>query len=479
MPVSNTAGLIAAIGGAQPGDEIVLANGTYELSGNHGVNCSNAGTPAAPIVVRAAHPLGAHIVSTAVEAFAVSAPNWRFEGLDIRGACADDSDCEHAFHVTGRATGFQMLRNRVADFNAQLKVNADGDHNQPDGGLVEGNEFLDTHPRHTSGPVTPVNIDIAADWVVRGNVIRDFHKVGGNEVSYGAYAKGGARRPLFERNLVLCADLDMTGGTRIGLSLGGGGMDPALCAPKYDAASPLRSRGRGRDHQEQHRRELLRRRHLPQPRQGHENPLQHADRDRGHRVPFPELDRRGGGQRAVVGDPEPRRRQLDGRGKPGRRLRPSSSRHVVPGPGARRPPAQGRCERPRREGTAPARRHGRFLRPEADRGRPGPRRDPSLVRRLRDAHVQRRRSPAARPLRRRTLLLAGAALLAARPALAADKVVRVGINLSFTGGDAENATRIKDGALLAFDEANAAGEISGLPDRGGSLRRRHRDRRAV
>ena len=238
VPVSNAAGLIAAIGAAQPGDEIVLANGTYELSGNHGVNCANAGTPAAPIVVRAAHPLGAHIVSTAVEAFAVSAPDWRFDGLDIRGACANDADCEHAFHVTGRATGFQMLRNRVADFNAQLKVNADGDHTQPDGGLVEGNEFLDTHPRRTSGPVTPVNIDIAADWVVRGNVIRDFHKAGGNEVSFGAYAKGGARQPVFERNLVLCADLDTTGGTRIGLSLGGGGMDPALCAPKYDAAIP-------------------------------------------------------------------------------------------------------------------------------------------------------------------------------------------------------------------------------------------------
>ena len=63
-------------------------------------------------------------------------------------------------------------------------------------------------------------------------------------------------------------------------------------------------------------------------------------------------------------------------------------------------------------------------------------------------------------MRRRTLL-AGAAGLAAWPALAADKVVRVGINLSFTGGDAENAERIKDGALLAFDEANAAGEIPG------------------
>lgn len=238
VPVSTTAELTAAIAAAQPGDEIVLANGTYALGGNHGVNCANAGTVAAPIVVRAAQPLGAHVTSSAVEAFAVSAPNWWFEGLDIRGVCPDDANCEHAFHVTGRATGFRMLRNRVADFNAHLKVNADGDHRQPDGGLVESNEFVNSHPRQTSGPVTPVNIDIAADWIVRGNLIRDFHKAGGNEVSYGAFAKGGAKRPVFERNLVLCADLDPAGGARIGLSFGGGGMDPALCAPKYDASVP-------------------------------------------------------------------------------------------------------------------------------------------------------------------------------------------------------------------------------------------------
>lgn len=238
VPVSDTAGLVAAIRAAHPGDDIVLANGTYELSGNHGVNCTGAGAPDAPITVRAAHPLGAHVVSTAVEAFAVSAPGWRFEGLDVRGACPDDQACEHAFHVTGRATGFRLVGNRIADFNAHLKVNADGEHDAPDGGLVEGNEFLDTHPRRTEGPVTPVNIDIASDWVVRGNVIRDFHKAGGGGESYGAFVKGGARRPLFERNLVLCADRDPVGGTRIGLSFGGGGMSPAQCAPHYDVSVP-------------------------------------------------------------------------------------------------------------------------------------------------------------------------------------------------------------------------------------------------
>jgi hypothetical protein len=249
VPVDSTAGLIAAVVGARPGDDIVLADGTYVLpgdhGGSHGVDCLAAGTAAAPITVRAARPLGARIESSAVEAFAVGAPYWHFDGLDIRGVCPDDSRCEHAFHVVGRAVGFAMRGNRVADFNAQLKVNAAGDdHALPDDGLVEGNLFLDTHPRRTANPVTPVNIDNAAGWVVRANLIRNFHKAGGDGVSYGAYAKGGARGPVFERNLVLCATGEESGegggggGERIGLSFGGGGMAPALCAPAWSGAAP-------------------------------------------------------------------------------------------------------------------------------------------------------------------------------------------------------------------------------------------------
>ncbi len=45
--------------------------------------------------------------------------------------------------------------------------------------------------------------------------------------------------------------------------------------------------------------------------------------------------------------------------------------------------------------------------------------------------------------------------------LAADKSVKVGINLPFTGADAHDAELIKDGAMLAIDEANAAGGVGG------------------
>jgi branched-chain amino acid transport system substrate-binding protein len=57
-------------------------------------------------------------------------------------------------------------------------------------------------------------------------------------------------------------------------------------------------------------------------------------------------------------------------------------------------------------------------------------------------------------------MVAGAAAFGS-DAQAADKVLKVGINLSFTGADGENAQRIGNGAILAFDEANAKHEVPG------------------
>src|SRR6185437_9329469 len=61
------------------------------------------------------------------------------------------------------------------------------------------------------------------------------------------------------------------------------------------------------------------------------------------------------------------------------------------------------------------------------------------------------------------LLISTAALSAVgglRPVLA-DQTVKVGIDLSLTGADAESAQRILYGAQLAFDEANASHAIPG------------------
>lgn len=61
-------------------------------------------------------------------------------------------------------------------------------------------------------------------------------------------------------------------------------------------------------------------------------------------------------------------------------------------------------------------------------------------------------------------LLAGSALAGLaipRSARAAGKAVTIGIDLSLTGADADTAVRIKDGFMLAIDEANAKGGAGG------------------
>jgi branched-chain amino acid transport system substrate-binding protein len=69
------------------------------------------------------------------------------------------------------------------------------------------------------------------------------------------------------------------------------------------------------------------------------------------------------------------------------------------------------------------------------------------------------------PTRRAALQLFAAAAVAAAlggaSAQAADKAVKVGLNLSLTGADAESAARIKNGAVMALEEINARHDIPG------------------
>jgi branched-chain amino acid transport system substrate-binding protein len=60
-------------------------------------------------------------------------------------------------------------------------------------------------------------------------------------------------------------------------------------------------------------------------------------------------------------------------------------------------------------------------------------------------------------------LIAGSALAATigAPAFAAGKSVTIGLDLSLTGADAESAKRVEYGALMAIDDANAAGGVGG------------------
>ena len=68
------------------------------------------------------------------------------------------------------------------------------------------------------------------------------------------------------------------------------------------------------------------------------------------------------------------------------------------------------------------------------------------------------------PLGRRTSVALGglfAVAAALGRARAADKTFRVGLNLPFTGGEAEGAAEIKNGVMQAIDEINAKGGVAG------------------
>ena len=216
-----------ALDGAQPGDVIELTAGTYRLEGR-GLHADRGGTAQAPITLRAAHLGDVVIRSDVTEAFKVSAPYWRFENLMVVGVCGDDSGCEHAFHVVGGGAHIVISNSRLENFNAQIKINREGGR-IPDDGRIEHDSLIDTHPRVTPNPVTPIDLDTASGWVIRGNLIADFAKADGNGVAYGAFAKATGSDNDFIRNLVLCRwHLPEAPGAQVGLSFGGGGSPDSI-----------------------------------------------------------------------------------------------------------------------------------------------------------------------------------------------------------------------------------------------------------
>ena len=227
LRVHTTAEFAAAMATVLPGQTIEVAAGDYLI--DQALQTGHAGTPQAPIVVRAAQPGTVSLRVATVQAFVVNQPYWVFENLTLRGVCAQDSGCEHAFHVVGRARATVLRNNRVEDFNAHIKVNGDGGH-WPDDGMVQFNTLTDNRPRRTDHPVTPIDIVAASGWRVADNLVSGFIKAGGDRVSYGLYMKGAGHGGRIERNLVVCATRGISQpGVRVGMSFGGGGTVAENC----------------------------------------------------------------------------------------------------------------------------------------------------------------------------------------------------------------------------------------------------------
>jgi parallel beta-helix repeat protein len=225
--IASLSDLRDAIESAQPGDVIEIQPGIYRFAGR-GLPFNQAGTPDAPITLRAATLGDVIIESDALETFKILAPFWRIENLTIRGVCADHTHCEHAIHVAGAATDTVIRNNRFEDFNAHIKVNGE-DGIWPDNGVIEGNSFTNSAPRITRNPVTPIDVVGASRWRASRNIITDFVRGVPGEATYGGFFKGTGEDNIFERNLVLCEwKLRNVPGQQVGLSLGGGSTDPDL-----------------------------------------------------------------------------------------------------------------------------------------------------------------------------------------------------------------------------------------------------------
>jgi hypothetical protein len=225
--VRSVEALAAAMASAEPGQVLELAPGKYSLSQT--LTTVKAGLAKQPITVRAARPGTVELVSTIQEAVKVTQPYWVFENLNWRGACRPSEDCDHAFHIAGRAHGTIVLNNLTQDFNVHFKVNGE-DGSWPDDGLLQFNSMFNAQPRATALPVNVINVNGAGGWQIVDNRLQGFVKAGGNRTSYAMCIKGAAPHVRVERNLVVCTPQRISqAGLRVGISLGCGESTGLFC----------------------------------------------------------------------------------------------------------------------------------------------------------------------------------------------------------------------------------------------------------
>lgn len=225
ISVQDSKNFIQALKKAVAGDIITLMPGKYVVN-TYNINIQSSGTANLPICVRA-NRLGEVVIEfDTFEGFLINAPHWIFENLDIKGITKNHDRGEHAFHLIGKGKGFVLRNSRIHEFNSMIKANgtkdSKGTRTYPDGALIENNTFYNSEIRRTRNPVTFIDVVGADNWILRGNFISDFAKGDGDQISYAAFIKGNASGSVFENNLVI-GEYRHSGGTRVGLSFGGGG----------------------------------------------------------------------------------------------------------------------------------------------------------------------------------------------------------------------------------------------------------------
>lgn len=225
-PIDSTGALELALQDARPGDVLELADGRYLVTRT--LWTRQPGTAEQPITLRAAHPRAAVLVSEAATLFEITEPHWHFEDLDIEGRCRPPG-CEHALHITGKASHFRAENNVLRDFDSHVKVNG-SQGLFPDHGRLTRNTLSNEGDRLSTRPANPVDIVAASHWIVDENIVRHFIHPDDRTSSYGIFMKGGGSGGRIERNLVICAAEGVSArGTRLGISFGGGLTGPSYC----------------------------------------------------------------------------------------------------------------------------------------------------------------------------------------------------------------------------------------------------------
>lgn len=225
--VASAESLISAIQSAKAGQTILLAPGLYAI--NSQINTNANGTALQPITVRAAQPGQVKLEVNSQVAFRISKAYWIFENLQIKGVCKEHSDCEHAFHIFGPAQNTVIRNNLLEDFNAHIKINGYG-NDWPDHGLAQFNTLTNSRRRETHYPVTTLDMVGANYWRLSDNLVTNFVKGDGNQISYGVFMKGAGTGGRIERNLIICTPQHISQtGVRVGISFGGGGTGKPYC----------------------------------------------------------------------------------------------------------------------------------------------------------------------------------------------------------------------------------------------------------
>lgn len=231
VKVNSAEALLKAVNNAQPGDDIVISAGHYEIAQRQ-VYLSQQGTAQKPIRLRAEVFSEVTIDLDTFEGFVISGDYWIMENLKINGVCQINSQCEHALHIVG-AKQLIIRNNEFTNFNSTVKANAIGEIGKrrfPDNILFEHNTVYNETARKTNTSVTLIDVVTGNNWIIRKNFVANNSKHGSDYTSYALFLKGNGNNGLIEKNIIDCQwSLANDGYTRVGISLGGGGTGAKYC----------------------------------------------------------------------------------------------------------------------------------------------------------------------------------------------------------------------------------------------------------